>query len=88
MIFIELTGQPWAWPQTALSAPQSHLLHGCGTLLPGRKHLLVTAHLENSQTNKQASADCEPPAAVGRQPMIAFGGDRRKGIQSFDRLIA
>lgn len=57
-------------------------------LLQGRKHLLVTAHLENSQTNKQASADCEPPAALGRQPMIAFGGDRQlEGIQSFDRLI-
>lgn len=87
MIFIELTGQPWAWPQYCVLRSAVPPPPRCGTLLPGRKHLLVTAHLENSQTNKQASADCEPPAAVGRQPMIAFGGDRREGIQSFDRLI-
>lgn len=73
-----------AWP-LLLRRPSFTIVDA---LLQGRKHLLVTAHLENSQTNKQASADCEPPAALGRQPMIAFGGDRQlEGIQSFDRLI-
>lgn len=66
-------GAHWATVGVAPIPPRGSLLPLLATELQGRKHLLVTAHLENSQTNKQATSQpaivqsVEPPAVLGRR---------------------
>lgn len=84
-------GAHWATVGVAPIPPRGSLLPLLATELQGRKHLLVTAHLENPQTNKQASQPVsQRSCSLSNHLPYSGGGDddrQLEGIQSFDRLI-
>lgn len=74
-------GAHWATVGVAPIPARGSLLPLLATELQGRKHLLVTAHLENPQTNKQASdrAVCRTTCRTRAEATTTIGRSAARG---------